>query len=258
MERQEVRLMETKASPEQPGRFSGYGAMFGNLDMAGDVIQAGAFQDTLGEWKARGKLPPMLLQHGGGMFGGTAEDMLPVGEWLSMQENRRGLQVEGQLFALGTEKGTYIYEGLKAGVLDGLSIGFQTREAVAGTRAGEPDRTLTNIDLWEVSIVTFPANPKARVTTVKALTVDTLRELERFLHRDLEEIGFSERDAKRVIASLRKYLQRDAGETTGVQRDAAPTGELTNLLEAVRQGEQLLLADALQGLLSTMTQGGTR
>jgi uncharacterized protein len=252
IERRDIRLIETKASGETPGRFSGYGAVFGNVDATGDVIQAGAFAETLGEWKQRAKWPPMLLQHGGGVFGGGAEDMLPVGEWLDMEENRRGLKVDGQLFALGTEKGQYIYEGLKAGVLDGLSIGFQTRESVTGTRAGEPDRILTNLDLWEVSIVTFPANPKARVTAVKALTLDTLRGLEESLHEDLRDAGFSRADAKRVVATIRKYLQRDAGEPEREQRDAAAAGELSERLESLH------LSDKLQGLLTHIAAGGTR
>lgn len=251
MERRDVRLLETKAA-DTPGRFSGYGAVFGNVDATGDVIQAGAFRETLGDWKSRGKWPPMLLQHGGGVFGGVAEDMLPVGQWTDMEENRRGLKVEGHLFALGTEKATYIYEGLKSGALDGLSIGFQTRESITGTRPGEPDRILTNIDLWEVSIVTFPANPKARVTTVKSLTLDTLRELEQFLRDDLRDVGFSHTDAKRVVAALRKYLQRDAGEPEREQRDAAAAGALSERLESLRLG------DALQGLLTTLAAGGPR
>ena len=242
IERRDVRLIETKAS-ETPGRFSGYGAVFGNVDGHGDVIQAGAFAESLGEWKGRGKWPPMLLQHGGGFFGGGAEDMLPVGEWLDMEENRRGLKVEGQLFALGTEKGQYLYEGLKAGVLDGLSIGFQTRESVTGTRPGEPDRTLTNIDLWEVSIVTFPANPKARVTAVKALTLDQLRDLE----DRLRDAGVSRKDCPKVVAVLKQWSQRDAGAPNSEQRDAAaPDAEAAAILAALDHNAGALLAEVFK------------
>jgi HK97 family phage prohead protease len=195
LERKAIRLIETKAE-DKPGTFSGYGAIFGNEDSHGDVIRQGAFSSTLKEWKDRGKWPPMLLQHGGGFFGGGARDMLPVGVWTSMEENSRGLKVEGQLFALSTEQGQYLYEGLKSGVLDGLSIGFQTRESITGTRPGEPDRILTNIDLWEVSIVTFPANPKARVTSVKG--EPTKRDLE----HALREAGFSRKAALTLVAKL--------------------------------------------------------
>lgn len=253
LERRDVRLLETKASEATPGAFSGYGAVFGNEDAQGDVISAGAFKSTLGEWRGRGKWPPMLLQHGGmgGFNAPSADDLLPVGQWTEMEENARGLRVSGQLFALGTERGQYLYEGLKSGVLDGLSIGYKAREWKEGTRPGEPDRTLTNVDLWEVSIVTFPANPKARVTTVKALSLDRLREVE----DGLRDAGFSQRDRKRAVVVLRELLQRDAGEPISGQRDAAAAGEMQELLAAMRKSETLLLGDALQGLISTLSGG---
>ena len=71
--------MEVKFASDKTGVFSGYGAMFGNVDAGGDVIEKGAFKDTLREWEDKGKYPPMLLQHGGGMFGG-ADDLLPIGK----------------------------------------------------------------------------------------------------------------------------------------------------------------------------------
>jgi len=249
-----VKLLEVKAESE-PGTFSGYGAIFGNEDLQGDVLRKGAFTETLSEWRDRGKFPPMLLQHGGmGGFNAPSPDsLLPVGEWLDMREDGRGLPVKGRLFALGTERGQYIYEGLKAGSLDGLSIGYKTREKIDGTRAGEPDRILTNVDLWEVSIVTFPANPKARISSVKALTSDERRELE----DRLRDAGLSRSDAKTAVAILTE-LQRDAGEPRG-QRDAAAAGELGELLRPVRELEASLVADSLRGLLSTLaTSGGSR
>ena len=168
VERRNLKLCEIKvdAGSEETGVFSGYGAFFGNVDSYGDVIEKGAFAETLKEWKARGKYPPMLLQHGG--MGVDADGMLPVGQWTNMQEDDKGLRVEGKLFALNTARGQYIYEGLQSGVLDGLSIGFMVREEKRGTRSEEPERTLLNIDLWELSIVTFPANDKARISDVKA------------------------------------------------------------------------------------------
>lgn len=197
MDRMEIKLASDDFDAKT-GTFAGYGAIFGNIDSYGDVIAKGAFKNTLREWEDRGKLPPMLLQHGGGFMGG-ADDMLPVGQWLKMEENSKGLKVEGKLFALGTERGQYIYEGLKAGALDGLSIGYKTRKAKQGTKPGEPERTLEEVDLMEVSIVTFPANGKARVTGVKAAeAIKTIREFEDFL-RDVG--GFSHAKAKAIAAS---------------------------------------------------------
>lgn len=228
IERRYVDLCEVKLAGDDAGTFSGYGAVFNNVDSYGDVIAPGAFAETLQEWQAKGKFPPMLLQHGG--FGLGADDMLPVGEWTHMEENSRGLKMSGRLFALNTERGQYIYEGLKAGALDGLSIGFMVKEATNGTKPGEPDRLLTKIDLWEVSIVTFPANPKARVTGVKNLTSEDLRELEAAFRDE----GLSRSDAVTAVSGFRKWCQRDAGTSASDPRDGdAPD-------EAVLAAQELL------------------
>lgn len=194
MDRREI---EVKFASDNIGVFSGYGAVFGNVDFYGDVIEKGAFKETLRAWEERGKFPPMLLQHGGGFLGG-ADDMLPVGKWTLMEENSKGLKVEGELFALGTERGQYLYEGLKSGALDGLSIGYQTIKFRNGAKAGEPRRYLEQVNLLETSIVTFPANDKARIGAVKAAErIKTIREFEDFL-RDAG--GFSRAAAKAIAA----------------------------------------------------------
>lgn len=200
------------------GTFSGYGAVSGNVDSYGDVIAAGAFRDTLRAWQDKGKYPPMLLQHGGGMFGGNADDLLPVGKWTSMEENTKGLKAEGQLFALNTSRGQYIYEGMKAGSLDGLSIGYNVKEFVAGTKPGEPRRKLTNIDLVELSIVTFPANDKARIGGVKASDIKTIREFEDFL-RDVG--GYSHAAAKAIAAG--GYKSTEPRDEDGAMSDLLRT-----------------------------------
>lgn len=213
MDRIEVKLASDDFHAKT-GEFAGYGAIFGNLDSYGDVIAKGAFAKSLQEWDARGKLPPMLLQHGGV---GLANDMLPVGQWTEMSETSRGLKVAGKLFALATERGQYIYEGMKSGVLDGLSIGYRARKFTRGTKPNEPMRTLEEIDLMEVSIVTFPANGKARVSAVKAAeNVKTIREFEDFL-RDVG--GFSHAKAKAIAASGFKGHSEPRDEAGGELAD---------------------------------------
>lgn len=201
--------MEVKFASDKSGVFSGYGAITGNVDAGGDMLAKGVFKQTLRAWEDKGKYPPMLLQHGGGFLGG-ADDMLPVGKWTSMEENSKGLKVEGELFALNTERGTYIYEGLKAGALDGLSIGYRAKEFVVGTKPGEPRRTLKSVDLIELSIVTFPMNDKARVGAVKSGDIKTIREFEDFL-RDVG--GYSHAAAKAIAAGGFKAAEpRDEDE----------------------------------------------
>jgi len=148
-----------------PGAFEGYGAVFGNVDAYGDVIQKGAFKETLRDWNKSKKLPPMLSQHGGWMM--SDMDAIPIGVWEAMSEDDTGLYVKGRLINLDTEDGKKLYGAMKEGALDGMSIGYRAKEFALGTKPDEPRRTLKKIDLFEVSVVTFPANGKARVASVK-------------------------------------------------------------------------------------------
>lgn len=178
------------------GTFEGYGAVFGNVDSYGDVIQKGAFKDTLKEWKKQKKLPPMLVQHGGWMI--TDMDALPIGKWEEMDEDDTGLRVKGRLINLDTERGKTIHGAMREGALDGMSIGYRAKEFALGTKPDEPRRTLKKVDLVELSVVTFPANGKARVDAVKSADdIKTIREFEDFL-RDVG--GFSNAAAKAIAA----------------------------------------------------------
>lgn len=214
LERRQLGLIECKLANDNTGTFSGYGAIFGNVDSYGDVIEKGAFKDTLGAWQAKGKWPKMLLQHGA--MGVSADDMMPVGQWTNMSEDAKGLKVEGKLFALNTERGQYIYEGLKSGELDSLSIGYQTDAAYDTVKEGVTTRHLTKINLWEVSIVTFPANDKATISSVKAFTPEQLRELEDALR---DEGKLSRTDSKTAVSVFRKFALRDAGQPEFTPRD---------------------------------------
>lgn len=209
------------AADDASGKFSGYGAVFNNVDGGGDVIIGGAFKRTLREWEGKGKFPPMLLQHGG--WGTNADDLLPIGRWTAMEETARGLKVTGELFALGTERGTYIHEGLKSGALDGLSIGYRVKKFTQGTKPTEPRRKLEDIDLVEVSVVTFPMNDKARVNAVKFDELQTVREVEAYLR---DACGMPRRQAAALIARIKGLDPR---------RDADDEQDLAGLLEQVQR-----------------------
>jgi len=203
------------------GSFGGYGAVFGNIDAYGDVIQKGAFKDTLREWKKAKRLPPMLVQHGGWMM--SDQDGLPIGKWESMEEDDTGLLVSGRLINLDTERGKQIYGAMKEGVLDGMSIGYRAKEFMVGTKPDEPRRTLKKIDLIELSVVTFPANGAARVSDVKAGDIKTIRDFEDFL-RDVG--GFSHTAAKAIAARGFKASEprdEDGADTVDVIRRYATT-----------------------------------
>lgn len=207
-----VSAFEVKfAVDAQPGVFSGYGAMFGNLDAYRDVIQPGAFKKSLADWKKQKRLPPMLVQHGG--WGVSDSDGLPIGVWTSMAEDDKGLLVEGRLINLDTDRGKQIHGAMKEKALDGLSIGFNVKEYTAGTKPEEPRRLLKAIDLVELSVVTMPANGLARISDVKSdRPFKTIREFEQFLR---DEGGCSHAQAKAIAAQGFKATDpRDEDEAT--------------------------------------------
>lgn len=211
--------------------FEGYGSVFDTVDSYNDTIVKGAFTATLAEWKAKNKLPKLLLQHGGGgFFASNADDMVPIGKWDEMHEDDHGLFMRGRLFDIDTDRAKATYAALKEGELDGLSIGFRTKKFKVDTETDV--RTLTEIQLFEVSLVTFPANDPARVTAVKADgTLLTEREFEAWLRR---EAGFTEDQAKCIVAKGYRQVRREAmpseeacGELLALinQRTAIFTGE---------------------------------
>lgn len=153
--------LQIKAAGDD-GTVEGYGSVFGVRDNYDDVIAKGAFIQSLKDHKAAGTMPAMLWQH---------DADKPIGVWTEMVEDEKGLRIKGQL-AMETVKGKEAHALLKMGALNGLSIGFMSKEW-AYDRDTEV-RTLTAIDLWEVSLVTFPANEKARVTNVKAVSEDSV------------------------------------------------------------------------------------
>lgn len=213
----EIKFADDKAG-KPAGWFEGYGSVFNNIDQGGDAIAPGAFAKTLEvDWKPKGKFPKMLLQHGGGWLAG-AEDGIPIGKWTNMTEDSKGLAVAGQLFGLETQKGIYIHEGLKSGELDGLSIGYNTIASRMGQTATEPERLLTEVKLWEVSVVTFPMNTAATITGAKSMAdlfgkldgLKNLNEAEAFLRSGF---GMSQRQAKTFLSAMKKLClnQSDSG-----------------------------------------------
>lgn len=136
------------------GEFEGYASLFGIPDGAGDVVAPGAFARSL---RTR---PParvrMLYQH-------FAHE--PIGVWQAIREDGRGLYVRGQLVT-DTQRGAEVAALLRDGALNGLSIGFRTRRAARDAATG--NRILLEVELWEISVVTFPLLPASHVTAIGA------------------------------------------------------------------------------------------
>lgn len=156
MLRHEVKfLADPPTAVTGDGLFSGYASLFGVPDLGRDVVLPGAFADSLARRGAAGIR--MLWQHDPGE---------PVGRWLSLAEDARGLAVRGRL-NLAVARAREIAALMAEGGVDGLSIGFRVVQAERDRAGG---RRLVRLDLWEISVVTFPMLPGARVAAVKRLT----------------------------------------------------------------------------------------
>jgi HK97 family phage prohead protease len=135
------------------GAIEGYASLFGEVDQARDMVMPGAFAQTL---KQRGlRKIPMLFQH---------DPSEPVGVWLDLKEDFRGLRARGRLIP-DVMRARELLSLLKAGAVDGLSIGYRTVRGQSDPKTRV--RKLYQVDLWEISIVTFPLLNGARVSTVK-------------------------------------------------------------------------------------------
>lgn len=219
MERKVIPFCEIKLAPPDPEapagvklmKFSGYGAAFNNVDSYGDVIEPGAFGQTLADAQKTGIFPSMLSQHGA--LGLTSEDMTPVGVWESLAEDGKGLLSDGILAP--TQRGSELYTlmGMKPRpAINGLSIGYRVKRATMRTKPEEPRRRIHEISLIEISPVTFPANSDARVHAVKSAGgALSEREFERLM----QDAGLSRKEARIVMDSGYRSLlaMQDAGST---------------------------------------------
>lgn len=194
------------------GSVEGYGSMFGVKDAYDDIIAAGAFNASLAAHKSAGTMPAMLWQH---------DSSEPIGVWTEMSEDSKGLRIKGRL-ALDTVRGKEAHALLKLGALNGLSIGFVSKQWAYDRESDI--RTLTEVDLWEVSLVTFPANSKARITNVKS--ADELA-APKDAERILRDAGFSKQDATAFVSRVMRM-----GEQRSESADAQA--------QAIRAAKRLL------------------
>jgi len=150
-----AQLLPPRTRIEDDGTIEGYASLFGEIDAARDMVMPGAFARTLTQRGIR--RVPMLFQH---------DPAEPVGVWLDLTEDFRGLRARGKLIP-DVSRARELTALIRAGAIDGLSIGFRTAKARIdpGTRV----RKLIDVDLWEISVVTFPLLSGARVRAVKDL-----------------------------------------------------------------------------------------
>lgn len=188
----EIKHLRLDWKADAQGVIEGYGSVSDVVDLGGDAISQGAFANSLGS----GRKVKMLWQH--------RTDKV-CGVWDDVTEDANGLRVKGRLL-LTVEAGREAHELVKAGAIDGLSIGYRTLKSTMRSNV----RVITEAELWEVSLVTFPMNELARVDAVKAAGLSE-RDFERVLTQDA---GFSRSVARKLMAGGIEAVKamQDAGD----------------------------------------------
>lgn len=197
---------------DDDGTFEGYASVFNNKDLGNDVIKQGAFSESI-----KGKKPrqiKLLYQHK------TDE---PIGVIDSLVEDTRGLKIKGRL-AMGTQKGKEVFELMKMGALDSMSIGYRLSPDDYKYSDKLKKRTITNLDLMEISMVTFPMNPKAKITKVKLAEMN-VREIEHYLR----DVGLMSSSVAKQSASI---LYKSFNHAVGEQRDVVDS--IKHLIETIK------------------------
>ncbi len=203
---------------DEKGVFEGYGSIFGNVDLGNDVIQSGAFTKSINRTGAKGV--KLLYQH---------KTDMPIGVFESIEEDQKGLKVKGRL-AMGTQAGRETYELMKMGALDGLSIGFKTSAKGASYDPKTKRRMIKEVELMEISVVTFPMNPRAKIRKVKGQDV-SIREWENGLR---DAFSLSRSEAKIAAKAVQDaFSLRDAEPEEHIEVDVIK--QLTQKLKSLKE-----------------------
>lgn len=198
--------LEVRSIDGNSGEFEGYASVFNVVDSYETEIARGAFKESLSAWQGKRRLPAMLWQHK------TDE---PIGVYTDMREDEQGLYVKGRLLVQDDPLAKRAHSHLKAGSINGLSVGFITEQ----DRYDEARdvRVITKVNLMEVSLVTFPANQSATITKVRAALSNGELPPPKQVERILREAGFSRTQAKTVMAKgYSALIPRDAEERAAI------------------------------------------
>jgi HK97 family phage prohead protease len=194
-------------SVSETGEFEGYGSVFGEKDSHSDIVVRGAFTKTLAAWKEKGMMPAMLWQH---------KQDEPIGIYTEIREDETGLYVKGRLLIEDDMLAKRAHAHLKAGSLSGLSIGYSLNDY-------EYDKDkeawiLKEIELWEVSLVTFPSGDLARVSDVKAAFERGEVPSPKLIEKTLRDVGMSRQQAKAFMSKGYSAIddQREADLESGL------------------------------------------
>lgn len=158
----ETKFQAIDLKAAKDGTIEGYASVFGVVDTGGDLVTKGAYTASLKAMAAAGRRVKMLWQH---------DPSQPIGVWEEITEDQKGLFVKGRILS-EVAKGREAVALMQAGAIDGLSIGYRTKDA----ERIDGERHLKEVDLWEVSLVTFPMLPEA-TATLKADGLDEIKKI---------------------------------------------------------------------------------
>lgn len=199
------------------GKFSGYGSVFGELDSYRDIVMPGAFKKSLKEdFTDKKRKVPMLWQH---------NSYAPIGVYTDIYEDSTGLYVEGQC-NMKVQQGIECHALMDQGALTGLSIGYTTVVSEWDEKA--LTRKLIEVNLWEVSPVTFPAGDSARAQVKSLLEVGTLSELEDYLR---DAYGVSRKEATALASKLKALTAAQSDSVT--EADTASINRVKQILKSL-------------------------
>ncbi|SKS24642.1 HK97 family phage prohead protease [Mycobacteroides abscessus subsp. bolletii] len=222
-------VVKFKTDGLEEGEFIGYASVFGNKDSYGDVVQPGAFTNTLADWKAKGVPIPLLWGHN------TADPDFNLGEIIEATEDDRGLKVHGRL-DMESPKSAQTYRLLKSGRVNQMSFAYRVVDGAYVQPEGE-DKTwrdayyeLRELELYEVSIVPIGANQETEILAVKAATSAMAAKAERVLSaKNGQALRGALAQAEEIVAALKSVLpdedsadEEDQDQTSG---EEPPAGE---------------------------------
>lgn len=197
------------------GYISGYCSVFGQVDTYDDTIEPHAYDAVV----ASGTKPLMFFNH--------ASYCVPIGVWDKLSVDGRGLFIEGRL-NLNNKQGKEVFDALKFGSMNGLSVAITMQDEDVECD-DEGIRHIKNVrELYEVSIVNFPADKNARISDIKSDTIKSIRDVE----HSLCEVGFSQTDAKGVISLVKTALTQEQRDAAKAKAEEAIKAHIFSILNA--------------------------
>nr|DAH28799.1 MAG TPA: prohead serine protease [Caudoviricetes sp.] len=195
------------------GYISGYCSVFGQVDTYDDTIEPHAYDAVV----ASGTKPLMFFNH--------ASYCVPIGVWDKLSVDGRGLFIEGRL-NLNNKQGKEVFDALKFGSMNGLSVAITMQDEDVECD-DEGIRHIKNVrELYEVSIVNFPADKNARISDIKSDTIKSIRDVE----HSLCEVGFSQTDAKGVISLVKTALTKEQRDADKAKAEEAIKAHIFSIL----------------------------